>query len=103
NFAAIAAGTGGRDVELAERMRGVERADIFKIPAGAEGAAGAIEHRDRRVLVGVELQKRLGQRVGARRVHGVARLRPIVDHGPDRSVLLNSDGHWWISSSSCLR
>ena len=98
NFAAIAARPGGRNIELAERMCGIKRADIFEVPAGAERAARAVEHRDRGIFVGVEFKKGRGQRIGARRVHGVAGFRPIVDHRPNRAVFLNFDCHSGFSS-----
>ena len=83
----------GGDIELAQRIFLIERADVLEVPARAERPALPIEHRDARLTVRIEIQKRLGERVGALRVHGVARLRAVVDHRPHGSVLFDFDGH----------
>ena len=74
-------------------MRGVERADVFEIPAGAEGAARAIEDRDRGLLSASNSRKAAVKRVGACRVHGIAGFGPVVNDRPHRSVFLDSDCH----------
>src|SRR5262245_25735792 len=93
NFAAVAVRARHGDVELTQRIVGVERAYIFEVPAGAEGAARAIEHRDRRLSVGVEFEEGRRPGIGARRVHGVACLGPIVNDGPYLPGLFDSDCH----------
>src|SRR5262245_6191220 len=93
NVAAVAARLRSRDVELAQRIIGIERADVFEIPAGAERPARAVEHRHRRILVGIEFEKGGGQRIRALGVHGVAGLRPVVNHRPHRAIFFNSDCH----------
>jgi hypothetical protein len=93
NFPAIAARPRGRDVEFAQRIIGVERAHVFEVPARAKRAARAVEDRDASVLVGIEFKKRGCQRIRACGVHGVAGFGPVVNHGPYRSIFLNSDGH----------
>ena len=90
---------GGRDVELAERRLLIERRDVFEVPAGAERAAGAVEHRDRRLVVGVEFEEGGGEIVRALGVHRVARLGTIVDHRPHRAAFL--DPHRHCRSSGC--
>src|SRR5580658_2151706 len=93
NLGAVAARARHGDVELAQRILVVERADIFEIPAGAERAARAIEDRDRCRLVGVEGKKSGSERIGAGGVHGISRLGPVVNDGPDCAVFLDSDCH----------
>src|SRR5262249_46253412 len=83
----------GRDIELAQRMVGIERAHVFEIPARPKRAARAIENRDAGILIGIEFKKGGGQRIRAFGVHGVAGFGPVVNHGPYRSILLNSDCH----------
>src|SRR5262249_48431430 len=93
DFPAIAARPRGGDIELAQRIVGIERAHVFEIPARAKRAARAIENRDAGILVGIEFEKGGGQRVRACGVHGVAGFGPVVNHGPYRAILLNSDCH----------
>src|SRR5262249_2242190 len=93
NFAAVAAQPCGRDIELAQRIIGIERAHVFEIPARAKRAARAIENRDAGILIGIEFEKGGGQRVRTFGVHGVAGFGPVMNHGPYRSILLNSDWH----------
>jgi hypothetical protein len=98
NFAAVAARPRRRDIELAERIIGIERAHVFEIPAGAKRPARAVEHGDGGILVGIEFKKRGGQRIGAFRIHGVAGFGPVVNDRPYRSVLLDPDCHVMSSS-----
>src|SRR5262249_16000904 len=81
------------DIELAQRVGGVERADVLEVPARAERPACAIEHRNSGILVGVELEEGRRQRVSAPGVHGIAGFRPVVDDRPYRPVFLASDRH----------
>src|SRR5690606_20307103 len=82
-----------RNVELGERMFAFERRGILEIPAGAEGASFAPEHRNRGRRIAVELEEGLRQRIGAVRVHRVARLGTRMNHRPHRSVLLDPHRH----------
>src|SRR5262245_30108377 len=93
NFPAIAARPCRGDIELAQRIVGIERAHVFEIPARAKRAARAIENRDAGIPIGIEFEKGGGQRIRAFGVHGVAGFGPVVNHGPYRSILLNSDCH----------
>ena len=98
DFAAVAARPGGRNVELAQRMASIERADVLQVPSGAEGASFAEEHRDACRLIRIEFEKCPGQCIGALGIHCVARLGAAVNHGPDGSALFDSDGHAGFSS-----
>src|SRR5262249_18420038 len=93
NVPAIAARPRRRDIELAQRMVGIERAHVFEIPARAKRAARAVEDRAPSTLVGIEFEKGGPQRIRAFGVHGVAGFGPVMNHGPYRSIFLNSDGH----------
>lgn len=80
---------------LVEALAVRQRARVLEVPAGAEGAALAPQHRDARLRIAVEGLQLLDQRVGAVRVHRVARfVEAAVDHGPHRTILLGSHGHW---------
>ena len=68
-------------------------ADRGQVGAGAERPAGAGEHRDRGVVVGLERPERVRQRGRGRAVDGVAHLRPVDDHRGDRSVAADPDRH----------
>src|SRR5262249_60237068 len=46
NVAAVATRPGGRDVELAQRIIGIQGAHIFEIPAGAKCSARPVEYGD---------------------------------------------------------
>src|SRR5262245_22375356 len=85
--------------ELAQRIIGIERADVFEVPARAKRAARAIEDSDASIPIGIELKKGGWQRIRAFGVHCVAGFGPVMNHGPYRSIFLNSDGHTGISSS----
>ena len=74
-----------------ERIIGIERADVFEIPARAKRAARAIEHRNGGILVGIEFKKGGGQRIRAFGVHRVAGFGPVVNDRPYRSVFLDSE------------
>ena len=65
----------------------------LEVRARAERATLAVQHRDTGVVIRVERQERLHQRVGRGTVHGVPRLRPIQDHGRDGAVLLDAHAH----------
>src|SRR5262249_48903576 len=93
NFAAITTRPSRRDIELAQRMVGIERADVFEIPARAKRAARAIEDGNAGVLIGIEFEKGGGQRIRAFGVHCVAGFGPVMNHGPYRSIFLNPDCH----------
>src|SRR5262249_37328453 len=97
NFAAIAARLRRRNIELAERIICVERADIFEIPAPAKSAARALEHPNLSIAVAVDGKKGLCERIGALGIHGVARFGAIVDDCPDRPGLFYSDCHGDLS------
>src|SRR5262249_20669685 len=93
NLTAVSARPGRGNIELTERILSIQRADVFQIPAGAERASRAIEHRNRGVLVGIEFEKCRGQSVGAFGVHGVAGFRTVVNDCPDRPGLFDSNRH----------
>ena len=93
NFPAVLPPSRDRNIELVERMIGIERRDVFEIPARAERAARPVEHRDRRVLCGVELQEGGSQLIRAVRVHRVAGFRPVVNDGPHRAAFLDPHRH----------
>ena len=67
--------------------------DGFQVPAGAEGTALAPEHGDIGFAVSIELLEGRSQRVGACRIHGVARLGAAVDHGPDAAGFFDAHAH----------
>src|SRR6185436_11751661 len=81
------------EIEPADGVAVVEAGDGLEVPARAEGAALAPEHRNVGRLVSVELLEGRNQRIGARRVHGVARLGPAMDNGPDAAGLFDANGH----------
>ena len=81
------------EVEGADRIVLVEVRHRLQVPAGAEGAALAPEHRDMGAVVGIELLEGRHQIVGAPGVHGVARLGAAVDDGPDGAGFLDANGH----------
>jgi len=69
-------------VEIAGRHR-------LEVGAGAEIAAGAGEHRDRRLDVGVERQKRIEQFSRGGAIDGVTAMRTMMETmvtGPSRST-----------------
>ena len=67
------------------------RPDRLEVGAGAEHAALAVQHGDRRVGVGVERPERVGQRLGGLAVDRVAPLGPRQQHGRHRPVALDPD------------
>src|SRR5262249_7846490 len=93
NFTAVSPCRGNRNIQLAERIVAVETTDVFKVPTGAEGAAGAIEHRNGSIFIGIKTDEGGGEFIGALRVHGVPRLGSIMNNRPYRSVLLDPDCH----------
>ena len=93
NIPAIAVRTRSGDVEFAERVVGVQCADVFEVPSSAEGSASAVENRNRGLLVGIEFKKGRGQRIPARGIHCVPSLRPIMDDRPNRSVFFDLHCH----------
>ena len=87
-------------IDVADGVALIEARDRLEVPAGAEGPALAPEHRHVGALVLVELLERRHQRVGADRVHGIARLGTAVNDGPDTAGLLDANAH--VSSLSAL-
>ena len=67
NFAAIAAGSCGRNIELSKRIILIERADVFQVPARTKGATFAIENGDARCVIGIKFKKSAGESIGGPR------------------------------------
>src|SRR6185295_17506492 len=57
NVATMALRTRRWDVEFAKRIFGIQRADVFEIPPGAERSARTVEHGNGGFLVGIEFKK----------------------------------------------
>src|ERR687887_403088 len=81
--------------EVERRQRGLagEAGNVVEIPARAEGPAFAPKDSHTCRRVGVEALKGRNKRVGAVRVHGVARFRAAVDDSPDRLGFLDTNAH----------
>jgi hypothetical protein len=102
DVAAIGAvGLAPGNIKFAERVLGVQRGDELEVPAGAERPALAPEHRDGGLGIGVELEKGLGQRIGAVGVHGIAGFRAGMDDGPDGAVPLDTHAHVRLLTVGC--
>ena len=89
------------DVEFAKRIVGVQRADVFEIPPGAERSARTVEHGNGGFLVGIEFKKSRGQRICACGVHCVPGFRPIMDNRPNRAALFDSHCHARLLLMEC--
>src|ERR1043165_1194803 len=80
--------------DLLQRLRVLDQARaVLEIPARAKRAALAPEHRHGGVRILVERDERLAKRIGAFRVHGIARLRARMDDRPDLALLLDAYRH----------
>ena len=84
-----------RDGRMAAELAllvGIARRHRLQVGAGAESAAGAGEHRDRRALVGIEGEECIEQFSRGQAIDGVAAMRAVDGDDGDGAVAFDEDG-----------
>ncbi len=83
-----------RNIEFAERSAFTRKlAGRLEVESGAENTFGSGEHRHARVVVVLESQEGIVERIGRGRIDRIARLRPVDGDGGDRVGLVDTNRH----------